>query len=311
MKNASYIIVTFLLLTATNGVAGISPTKIYNNVKNKVTEWIYQQEEVIKQDINYTTQKKIVVQNTNGNITIKTWKQDAIVATMVKRAYSADDVHKISIAIDCSDKDLLFIKTKAPREHCAVDYELLVPQDFALHCTTGSGIIKIKNCKGAIQVAATDGAIELHHTAADVVANINDGPVTVHQADGPLTITNNKGDIILKEVDNTVNATATNGSISMSSSILPPTASINLTASGSIDLSLPENSSAHLIATSDNGSIISDHLVKIDHHPTKINNHAWQELKRNIQGIIGTGKADIRLHAQNGSIKILESEKSA
>lgn len=311
MKNVSCIIVTFLLLTATDGIAAISPTKIYNRVKNKVTEWIYEQEEVIKQDISYTTQKKIAVQNTNGNITIKTWKQNAIVATMIKRAFSADDVHKISISIDCSDNDQLFIKTKIPREQCAVDFELLIPQDFAVQCATGKGIIKIKNCKGIIQATANEGSIELHHTAAAVVASINDGPITVHQADGPLTISSNAGNIMLKEVDNTVNATATNGSISMSSSMLPPTASISLTASGSIDLSLPENSSAHLVATSDNGSIISDHLVKIDNHPTKINNHAWQELKRNVQGIIGTGKADIRLHAQNGSIKILESEKLA
>ncbi len=311
MKKITCFIVTFIILAAANNLKAISPAKVFSNAKNKLTEWIYQQEEVIKQDIQYTTQKKLILENTNGNITIKTWKQNAIIATMIKRAYSADDLHKMAISIDCSDKDSLFVKTKTPHDNCAIDYELLLPQDFALRCATGNGNIKVKNSTGTIHANVNEGSIELHHTAGVVMATINDGSITIHEAEGALTISSNKGNISLKEVDNAVNATATNGSISMTSSMLLPTATICLTASGSIDLSLPENTSAHLVATSDNGSIISDHLVKIEPHPTKINNHAWQELKRNIQGIIGTGKAEIRLHAQNGSIKILEKEKAA
>jgi len=311
VKKITLFIATFIILAATNDLKANSFTKIFHSAKNKVNEWIYQQEEVIKQDVKFTTQKKLTLENIHGNITIKTWKQDAIIATIIKRAYSADEFNKMSVAIDCSDKDTIFVTTKAPRENCAVDYELLMPQDFALSCQTGHGDIKIRNCAGAIQVHIKEGAIELHHTGGTVAATTNDGSILVHEADGPLTISCGKGDITLKEVDNAVNATATNGSIAMTSSMLLPTASICLSASGSIDLSLPENTSAHLVATSDNGSIISDHLVKIEPHPTKINNHAWQELKRNIQGIIGTGKAEIRLHAQNGSIKILEKEKTA
>ena len=311
MKKIIRVLVTFIILAGVNNLKANSLTKLFHTTKNKVTKWMYEQEEVIKQDIKYTTQKKLALENMNGNITIKTWKQDAIVATIVKRAYSSDELHKMSIAIDGSDKDSLFIKSKTPQDNCAIDYELLIPQDFSLRCSTATGDIKIKNCSGTIHANARQGSIELHHTSGTIVATTNDGSIIVHEADGPLTISNNKGDITLKEVDNGVNATAANGSISMTSSMLLPTASIYLSASGSIDLSLPENTSAHLVATSDNGSIISDHLVKIEPHPTKINNHAWQELKRNIQGIIGTGKAEIRLHAHNGSIKILEKEKTA
>ena len=51
-------------------------------------------------------------------------------STIVKRAYSSDELHKMSIAIDGSDKDSLFIKSKTPQDNCAIDYELLYRKIF-------------------------------------------------------------------------------------------------------------------------------------------------------------------------------------
>lgn len=313
MKKWLLIILTCLPLTAINLTYGLSPRKLFTNVKEKVATWLYQQEEAIKQEVKYTSQNRIVVNNSNGNIRIKTWKQDAIVLKMVKRAYSLDDLNKINVTIDASDKESLFIKTKSPSKmvnNCAVDYELLMPQKFAARCSTGRGDIRIKRCDGTIQATTDEGTINLQDTTGTICATTNtSGSISIQHAHGAIQATATNGDINLKEIYNSASATTVSGSIALSAVDLRQNSSIRLTASGSINLQLPPHANAHLVASSEHGSIISDQVIKIEPHATKLNKHAWQELKHNVEGTIGSGKnAEIVLHAQNGSIKIVETE---
>jgi len=310
MKTLRAIILACLTLLANQSLYAFSLQNVAKNVKNKVSGWFYKQEEVVKQEIPITTQQQLHIDNRNGNIRVKTWQQNNVVLKTVKHASSFEDIDKIVVNINRS-ADTISIQTSVAEEinnNYSVDFHVLIPKKMALRLATDNGSIKAKHCEGLIQAHTDVGTIDLIHTKEKVCANANSkGSITIQQAVGPIQATTNNGNISLHETKGSVLAHAAHGSINMHCTHLEPTASIRLTASGSIELRLPHEANARLQATSERGTVLSDHFINLEPQLTKLNKSAWNQLKRNIEGTIGTGEADIILHANAGPIKILET----
>lgn len=312
MKKPLSVILACLTLLANQSLYAFSLGNVAKNVKNKVSGWFYKQEEVVKQEIPLSTQQQLHIDNSNGNIRIKTWQQNNVILKTVKHAPSFEDIDKIIVNVN-RNADTISVQTTSADEinnKYSVDFHVLVPKKMALRLATGNGSIKAKHCEGLIQAHTDVGTIDLMHTKEKVCANANaKGSITVQQAAGPVQATTNNGNISLYETKYSVLAHAAHGSISMHCTQLEPTASIRLTASGSIELRLPHEANARLQATSERGSVVSDHFINLEPQLTKLNKSAWNQLKRNIEGTLGTGEADIILHANAGPIKILETAK--
>ena len=95
-----------------------------------------------------------------------------------------------------------------------------------------------------------------------------------------------------------------NGKIKASCKIVPQGSTIKLDAPGAITLQLPEDVNADIQAESEQGSIICDHYITIKPFITQLNPKAWTQFKRNINGTIGSGNAQICLHSASGNSKI-------
>ena len=216
---------------------------------------------------------ELVVENIKGNIKIMPWNQSHISLEAVKKA-NAQDINSINILSNSNDK-ILHIKTKynTPKLQGQVDYKLLVPKNTNLKLIkTKNGKIRIEDIDGNISVTTEDGAIELINTTQSVQAKI-------YKCGSIKSVVKNikDGSIIAHEVND-----------------------------GSLQVTLPSETSAELSAAAPNGTITSELVVKLHSYKMLLNPKTFSYLRKNIKGTLGDGKTKVILKTKNGSIKILK-----
>lgn len=267
--------------------------------------------ETFQKDIPRSSQKTLVIENNLGAIKIKTdWNQNTISLTAVKKA-SADNLAKIKIEIDDQKRDTIYVKTVFLDESAqgAVDYSLMVPKQMAVRLKTNKGTIKVKRFDGQVWANTENGTIEIANVTSKVYATITEkGSISIDQSSGTIQAATNNGNITINNAKQSVVATTSKGDITLQSNEIPSTSSIRLDAAGTVQVYLPEETNAHLKAYAQNGKVYSDHYVTLASKTTKINNQAWSQLQKNVEGTLGTGEAEISLSSANGSVKILATE---
>lgn len=267
--------------------------------------------QVIQKDIKKTTQKTLVVENTHGSVKIKTdWNQDVISVKAIKTAQE-DDLQKISIIIDTKNPDTVILKTVYSQPDIAgkVDYTLMVPKSMTVRLKTAHGNIRVKRFDGHIWATTDSGNIEIAQVTNTVTATINDwGSISLDQCKGTINAFTHDGTIEIKKALGSVVASTDKGNISFDAQEVPATSSIKLDAAGMLVVSLPDETNAHVRAQTLSGKISSEHDITLASHTIKLNDQTWAQLRRNIEGTIGTGEAEISLASHYGSIKILAAD---
>ena len=264
--------------------------------------------EIFQKDIARTTQKKLVVENTFGTIKIKTdWNQNVISLKALKKA-TTENLAKISIEIDDNDTDTISLKTvfQDSKVKGSVDYTLMVPKQMSIRLKTDKGTIKVKRFDGQVWATTENGSIEIAQVTKNVVATIaQNGSISIDQSHGAIQATTHNGNILINNAKQSVAATTASGNITLQSAEVPATSSIQLSAGGAIAVYLPHETNAHLQAYTEKGKVFSDHYITLASQTTKLNSQAWTQLQKSVEGIIGTGEADISLASSYGSIKIM------
>jgi len=306
-------LLTTLIVTITPvSSQAFSITQKFKTISDSVAIFFTTHEEVIKQDIQCSSQSMISVENNYGNICIKTgWNHDTIALKIIKSAQHENELCKIDTDIDLA-KDCIAIKSIGEKNNkVSVDYHLIVPHNMKINLATDNGSIKVKQYDGELNITSSSGNVELQHINNKAhIAITSNGSINIDQAAGPVIASTHNGSITLNNTKESVHATTDNGSISLQCAELTDRSDINLSASGTISLSLPKNeANAYLKAATENsnGKITSEHSMKLKPRITKVNKKTWKELQRNIEGILGNGQASIVLHSCNGPIKILET----
>jgi hypothetical protein len=240
-------------------------------------------------------------------IKIKTdWNQNNISFKALKKA-SKENLAKISIQVDTSDPDSIRVTTLVADASVqgSVDYTLMVPKHMAIRLKTKKGTIKVKRFDGQVWATTDNGTIEIAHVTHKIFAQVTDnGSIKIEKSNGAIQATANNGNIWISDTKQSVAATTGNGSIDLRAASVPSTSSINLSASGTLQVSLPHDTNAHVVAHTKKGKILSDHYVTLAPQTTKLNPQAWSHIQKNIEGILGSGEADIKLSSSAGSIKI-------
>lgn len=267
--------------------------------------------QVVQKDIKKTTQKTLVVENMHGSVKIKTdWNQDTISVKAVKTA-SEENLQKISIIMDAKNPDTITLKTVYSQPDVAgtVDYTLMVPKNMTVRLKTAHGNIRVKRFDGHIWATTDSGTIEIAHVSQTITAMINEwGSISIDQCKGSINAFTHNGTIEINKALGSVVASTDKGNILFDAQEIPSTSSIELDAAGTLVVYLPEETNAHVRAQTLSGKITSEHTITLASQTTKLNDQTWAQLRRNIEGTIGTGEAEISLASQNGSIKILATE---
>ena len=314
MKILSPTSLALLSITAICSYAhGFSLNTMLKQTKDKLVTLVGSNTkmETFQKDINRTTQTKLVIENSLGSIKIKTdWNQNCISLQATKKA-SADNLAKIKIDIDDQKRDTIYVKTVFLDESTqgAVDYTLMVPKQMAVRLKTNRGTIKVKRFDGQVSATTDNGTIEIANVTSNVYAKITEkGSILIDQSSGIIQAATNNGKITINNAKQSVVATTAKGDITVQASEVPSKSSMRLDAAGTVLVYLPEETNAHLKASAQNGKVFSDHPVTLASRTTKINNQAWSQLQKSVEGTIGTGEAEISLSSSNGSVKILATE---
>ncbi len=253
-----------------------------------------------------------ILENIDGNITVKnSSKENKIVLKATKMCKKEEDAQKVRISKQ--DKDNTLILRTVYQETvkgAAIDYELVIPIGMKLQLSTINGSIYLNDTKSPIIATTEHGNIEANNVEKAIKATTkSNGSIVIGNVQGNVYADTNFGSINIKDAAQNVIAKTNKGIITVACSELPATSTIQLeTKNGTINLALPASANATIDGSTRRGSLTSDHYLTIKSHTTKLNRQAWTRFKKEVHGILGSGEADIKLSADSGNIKILQTK---
>lgn len=259
----------------------------------------------------------LTLNNFDGNITIQTdWNSNCVCVKARKRVAKEEMLSDVRIKAAQqkaeNGKNDLTIATVYAHDHVngMVDYEVLVPSNMRLQLTTKSGEIVVNDVHGAVAASTTNGNIEINNTQQMVVAQTQrSGSIRIKDPKGPVQANTCSGDITIQDATDSIVACADRGAINSVCTKIPEAGSIKLeTNSGGITLALPSQANATIRGKTERGTLMSDHYVQLKSRATKLNRRTWNQFKKEIDGVLGTGEANIELMCKSGNIKIVESK---
>lgn len=231
----------------------------------------YEKTEKKEISVNVSGKKKVVLDNTNGDIKVVKNSSDSTLIVKAEGTFHLtkreldEDKDRIKIKID-STGDVITIKTDYVREKrffsfhfnlgSEIDYELLVPEGIEVSIDNTNGKAEISEISNTVKVNLTNGNVTLHNPTGLVKVDITNGKI--------------KGEL---DSAKGLNLKITNGSIA---------------------LSLGEKFSGKFRIETVNGIIKTNDLSFKD-----VSND-----KKNFKGTLGSGDADIIMETVNGSIKL-------
>lgn len=318
MMNTKRIILYSTLLslhsiTLTLGSGKFSLDGIYSLFGKYSNEVIIEKEYQIANPTAFT----LNINNTHGNIIIVTeWQRKSICLKATKQAAKEEFLNEFSIKAKLEERfngNHLTLKTVCSRKDVkgSITYNLIVPNHIALNLHTDQGIIRVHDVNGPVIATTQNGNIELKNVGNTITAQTEEnGSIVIEKAQGNIKATTNKGDILISDANKSIIATTQKGNIITACTDVPPTSRIilNSESSGAITLSLPSTINATLQGRTARGNLTSSIPVTIKPFTTTLTKHTRKELAKQVDGILGTGEADIRVSSNNGNIKILETK---
>ncbi|HEX5703212.1 MAG TPA: DUF4097 family beta strand repeat-containing protein [Pyrinomonadaceae bacterium] len=217
---------------------------------------------------------RVSIANINGDVRISAWDRNEVKIDAVKRAYNRERLSEATIDVT-NTADSISIRTKYPERNpnfdgrnwsrennpASVEYTLTVPR--------GARIDGVELVNGSLDIEGVHG---------EVRASLVNGKVKANDLSGEISLS------------------SVNGAIEVSAAGLTESKGVNLNAvNGSIVLSVPSGTSAHVRASTVHGQISNDFGLTVEE---------GQYVGRNLSGQIGSGGPRIRLNNVNGSISI-------
>jgi hypothetical protein len=154
------------------------------------------------------------------------------------------------------------------------DVSISLPSSVSVDLKTSNGSIEVYGIENDIECQTSNGTIKIEDTKGDAILRTSNGKITVNNHYG--------------EID----ARTSNGYIDADVKLPKNGDCILRTSNDGITLSIPEDTSAMISASTSNNSVkISDLDVSVSHSE-----------KSSLEGMIGDGKGNIELETSNGSI---------
>jgi len=294
------LVISILAALSYSHINSISLKSFYSYFSNERFE------EVEQKEIPVGARHNLKLEHINGPIQIQTWQQPTILLKATKHAAKQELLPQISISVHSSN-DAVSIKTVYGQDalNGSADYHLLVPASLNITVATDSSNINIDHITGAVTVNSQNGNVSLHAIQGPIdIAIANKGSIVIEQPGNVIKATTHLGNIDILDAKKNLFASTDNGKIKSSCKAVPSGSVIKLDATGPIALQLPSGINADIQAETEQKDISCDHYVTIKPFITQLNNKAWSQFKRSVNGTLGTGQSQICLHSVAGNIKI-------
>ncbi len=159
---------------------------------------------------------------------------------------------------------------------------------------TSGGSMEVSGLTGNLQAHTSGGSIHLTEVTGDAHVATSGGTISAQSVEGNLTAHTSGGGIHIERVSGYVEATTSGGSIHAAYSPGNRHGGVLETSGGSIELAIDSSANLNLDASTSGGSVSSDLPVRTE--GTLSRSH--------LQGSIGSGGDELRLHTSGGSIHI-------
>ena len=230
--------------------------------------------------------QKVEVKTRNGSIESDVRDDDSIHVVYDKWATGSDDqdaadnLKDIEVRVkEDNDSGILSIDVDMPNRSGTTygcDVTLSLPASLFLELDSSNGAITVRDSQNGLECSTSNGAITIENTTGKAELETSNGKITVGNHQGALDgVTSNgeiEADVMLPE----------GGDCSLKSS------------NGKITLSLPDETSAMIEASTSNGKIEVDDL---DITIISMND-------KEFEGKMGDGAGNIKLETSNGAILI-------
>lgn len=314
MKKPISYFVTIVLLTASpicNAWGKFSLDRVYSLFGK------YTNQDVFEKEFPISKPTILKVRGIDGNIHVTTeWRRNSVSLRAVKRATRKEDLEVFSVKSQRQEADganYLLLATGCSNRAAkgAVDYELIVPSYVTLNLHTERGEIKVDAIKGKVAASTINGGIELSNVSNTIVARTKEsGPIAINGVTGDVRASTNKGDISINDASQNIMASTQKGNIITTCNNVAASSKIILNSEqqGGITLALPSSVNAKLVGRTERGRLTSDHYITIKPFTAKLDRQTRKDFERQVEGLLGTGEADIRLTSHSGHIKIVETK---
>ncbi len=300
-------------------LSSMTPTSVYGKFSLQPIYNFFRsskQEAFIEKEYQLEKPGMLTITNTDGNITITTeWKRDTICLKATKRTAKNEHLEAISIKANREEhfngNHLIITSVHDNNVKGSIDYQLIVPAHIKLNLSTERGTIKVNDVKGPVAAKTLAGDIEIKNVAHLITAQTEEsGSIVIEKAQDNIKAVTNKGNITINDATKSIIAHTQKGNIITACSTVPSNSKIKLNTetSGAITLSVPSSVNATLQGKTARGRLTSAHYITMKPFTTKLDRHAFREFTKQVNGILGTGEADIQLISNSGNIKILETQ---
>ena len=270
-------------------------------------------QERIEKEYPIDEQKKLLIENNIGNITIKSdWSKKSI--GLIASIHKKHDNELIDIIEDTTNPKLLALRTahSDAKSKAIVNYTLIVPENIKLQLNTKKGNIVVHNTHGITMATTDNGNIRLHNMHNKTRATtMQSGSISCSSCDGPLQATTNRGNVTISDARNSITTQTNQGKITVKCNDFPDNCTINAASTwGNIILYLPSDCNANLQAATKKGTCVCEHFITLRPQTTKLNNNAWNKFRRTIDGTIGDGRTPIHVSSVSSNIRIMTNKRS-
>jgi DUF4097 and DUF4098 domain-containing protein YvlB len=223
--------------------------------------------EEFQQNYPFDRAGKVWLENVNGNVRIATWDRAELKLDAVKRAKNQTDLDQAKIEVDAR-ADRMHIKTtylssqKHKNNSASVDYTLTVPRE--------SNLAKISTVNGSVEIESVTGKVE--------ASSVN-------------------GQVKATGLANEANLSSVNGSVNASFVELKSDVALK-SVNGGVTIAVPQETDAHISASSSNGGISTDFALQAKSH---------FPVGKNLDAKLGKGGPAIKMSSVNGAIRINRS----
>ena len=191
--------------------------------------------------------RTLVIHDNNGAVQIHSGGDNSTLAIQTHSSRFGDGDNRGAVTVDnVKDPNATSPVTITAQSSfgpfSGVDLDVTVPQGMNVQVTDASGQVELSNFSGNVNVDANSGSVSLSNVTGEVKLAAQSGSISVEnsQLSGNSTLTSDSGSI---SFDGSI---AQSGSYSFT------------TNSGSVDITLPANTSFHLQASSQSGSVNND-----------------------------------------------------
>ena len=242
---------------------------------------------------------RLVVRGFNGRIRVRAGEPGSIrVRARLKKPrgikYSAGqegDLVTIEAKPDRQSEGFLH---GLSRQNSGVNIEVTVPVATSVDLATSNGPVELQGTESSGAIQTRNGPIRVEQFKGDLNATTKNAPIAVKTLSGSAELSSSNSRVSIEDAHGRFDAQTTNGTIKFQGSIEPRTDNRLFTTNGNIKVALDDNPSLKLTAETVNGRVRCEVPGFV----------ASVEKRQQLKGTVGEGEAELSAKTVNGSIAI-------